>query len=115
MDKKERRKFNRELHKEGKNTHGNRAGMHKQTANNLLRLGKEKEQRRQTLSAMGKEGQKELLKMANVHIGNKLVKPTGFWNPDGKIQGSGGSHRGHQHIRNEPKILYSRIITGERK
>lgn len=75
----------------------------------VTRVNKE-EQRRQTLSAMGKDGQKELLRMANAHLGNKLIKPNGFWNPDGKIRGSGGSHRGHQHIRNEPRVISSHII-----
>lgn len=95
MNKQERRKLNRELHKEGKHTHGQRVGLHKQTANNLLRIGKGKEQRRQSLQdamltastlAERHDAKKALLGSANVHMGNKLTKPAYLWNPDGKKQ-----------------------------
>lgn len=56
---------------------------------------KEKEQRRQALQevmltastlAERKDAKKELLGSANVHMGNKVTKPTYLWNPEGKKQ-----------------------------
>lgn len=56
---------------------------------------KGKEQRRQALQdamltaetlAERQDAKKALLGSANVHLGNKLTKPTYLWNPDGKKQ-----------------------------
>lgn len=74
MNKATKRKFNRQLKK---------AGI-KQDAVTLERQGLAIENKRQELLQLGREGAKVLKDMANMHLGNKLTKPHGYWNPQGK-------------------------------